>query len=239
MYILPILLAATTLPYYASSSAINGSKTADAVMMVNGTLVPLSGNQPNFAGESPSTNVTELRSLEADCSDWVSDTEVVGDGSVADWTYWKQITVRMVYILHEEDTTDSAHQANVHCADGTCTVTHSDGTNINVGFDVSRPINRWIDGGLSVSWGYGTGTGRECNAERNEKVCVWSFKHHQAYTVRNVDYPMHSGCGRITRGPETRLTSPLKGNAGQNYWCGRNSACKNLGASEWTKGFYN
>jgi hypothetical protein len=66
-----------------------------------------------------------------------------------------------------------------------------------VGFIVSGPINRWINVGLETEASYSTGNSYECNGQPNQKVSIWSCKHHYAYSIKNIEYPMDPSCGKL------------------------------------------
>ncbi|KAF2261992.1 hypothetical protein CC78DRAFT_535228 [Lojkania enalia] len=214
-----LFVAAIALPSYTSALPTGGNV---------GENLP----RPNFEGKFPeSINITkaELRARQFDpfdppnCADRVYETATVGNGSPKDWTRWKQIS------------------QPIWCNGGQCMAGISTSTSYTLGFDASMPLNRWVTGGFSVSASYSTGNNYECTGDSekgHKKVCIWAYKGHTAYTVKNIDYPMNPRCGGKSESRDIRVTSPLSDEHVKGYWCGYNEDCHDMGYEEWTENHY-
>ncbi|KAF2867077.1 hypothetical protein BDV95DRAFT_610960 [Massariosphaeria phaeospora] len=216
-----LLLAAAAIPSFASPIATPDG-TPSTVLEVDGVLIPIDVAPPKFENKNPeSVNVTAIPGEPPNCGiGMVRETNMVGDGAPKKWTFWKQLS------------------DPVHCNEGTCHVSHQSQTSFTVGFSASGQVNRWISAGFNVESTFSTGTSEECDGERNEVVCVWSFKHYYTYSVKNIEYPMDPRCGRLTEGPTVRMDSPLAGTKGRGYGCYRGNDCKDLGETAWTENWH-
>jgi hypothetical protein len=206
--------------------------------------------RPNFLGAFPgAVEVIEEGESRAgpfdpvNCANRVYETARVGDGKPLDWTRWKQIGVSATSRLPLgcEDLLNLFMQVPISCNGGVCSATVSSTISYTIGFQVSVPINSWISAGFSVSESYSTGTGNGCEADSakgQRKVCIWEYRGHKTYSVKNLNYPMDPRCGGKVESGELRLTSPLSNNQVRGYWCGFNDDCHDQGHEEWTAGHY-
>ncbi|KAH7377709.1 hypothetical protein BKA66DRAFT_550948 [Pyrenochaeta sp. MPI-SDFR-AT-0127] len=194
--------------------------------------------EPKFEGKTPwdePQNVTdtptyEERSAELHarqggptCSP-ILDTELVGDGAPLKWTYWAQISLP------------------TYCNGGQCSAGVDSSKSMEFSFSADVHVNRWISGGFGVSKSYSTGVTNQCYSlpdKGHKKACIWSFKGHQTYTVKNIHYYSDVRCGPKIVGQPFRLTSPVGDNKVQGFLCGFDHDCHDqLGYTEWRANWY-
>ncbi|KAK0619539.1 hypothetical protein B0T14DRAFT_566378 [Immersiella caudata] len=118
--------------------------------------------------------------------------------------------------------------ANLDCGDGTCSAEHLHAESFTISVTASASAHGWIDGGFEVQKSVETGTSNSCNAERNERVCVWKKINRTSYQVQNMQ--LNQCTGAQPRGGPFTMVSPNRNQPSTNFYCVRNQFCREMGA---------
>lgn len=163
----------------------------------------------------PKPNALELRQA-ASCA-VIQDTKLAGDnGSPQNWWLNTQISEA------------------VECSNSeVCSPSRSE--SFSVSASISGPLYKWIDGGFPVQKTKQTGDQYTCEGVVGGKVCVWYQMAHIQYTVKNVEDPVDTSCGKGSVSAPFAITSPTKDEEGSKFFCATGNKCQSKGSQSWVR----
>ena len=121
----------------------------------------------------------------------------------------------------------------IQCAGSTCSVTGITGTQeftIKSG-DTSQGQPIFTDGGLGAKESYNIINNYSCQADGNDKVCVWVNIEHIGYTINGMS---NDGGSCHASGEGSIVIDAPTGEA--TYYCVFGDSCRNLGDAYWCFG---
>ncbi|KAF9761351.1 hypothetical protein IL306_003848 [Fusarium sp. DS 682] len=160
------------------------------------------------------TRGAELEERQYQCSSWVTNTRLVGNGDPHQNYFHKQLS------------------ENINCGNAqSCSVGKTDSESFTIGFTVSAggPAATWISGGFGVSESWTTGNSYTCNGGPGETICIWYNIAHTAYTVQDVTT---NPCTGSKESSPYVMFSPNENNSGGGYYCVVGT-CRSKGEGYW------